>query len=503
MRKFLMASAAILGATVAVQGSAYAQAPTPAPMPVGPPPMGTLVVPNFGKSANDNNNYQAAAIPGAVANPTPGSMVIRLNGKLWTEFGVGGGTGYVNGSQKENADGMGAYFRLYPGVDGMATNGLRWGAQAEIRENFSGNKGVAVNGQAVNSTSVSAGVTAINALNSQTNCCSSLTCAQTLYVRRAFTWVAMDNIGIFRFGLTDGVAGIFDNGITTFQNVGQGLWNGDAPAWVSGNAQPQFPWYSQQGAEYGSVKMVYLSPQFFGIDIGLDFAPNNGNLENGCSAAGQGCPQLTSSAQVNNSVSVTPTDNFRWTNRTDIGARYQGVFGPVAAYAFGDWIHTGVVDYTGPVPAGLPAGSKYTGKMNGVDIGFGGAAITIAGFQFGGSIQGGRQNGVANPAPQGGASGVAWLMGFAYTNGPWTVGAQYYEYDCQGAVALTGISQQHNDAFGVGGNYQVTPGLQAYAEYVYGQVHQGDYNFLSGSPGSTLHNDAHGQALIVGLEVGW
>ena len=31
---------------------------------------------------------------------------------------------------------MGTYFRLYPGVDAMAANGLRYGAQAEIRENF-------------------------------------------------------------------------------------------------------------------------------------------------------------------------------------------------------------------------------------------------------------------------------------------------------------------------------------------------------------------------------
>ena len=30
------------------------------------------------------------------------------------------------------------YFRLYPGVDALATNGLRYGAIVEIRQNFIG-----------------------------------------------------------------------------------------------------------------------------------------------------------------------------------------------------------------------------------------------------------------------------------------------------------------------------------------------------------------------------
>ena len=42
-----------------------------------------------------------------------------------------------------------------------------------------------------------------------------------------------------------------------------------------------FPWLSQQGAEYGSNKIFYLSPQFAGFDFGFDWAPNNGNQESG------------------------------------------------------------------------------------------------------------------------------------------------------------------------------------------------------------------------------
>jgi len=509
MRKYLLAGAAMFGATMAVQGSAYAQTPAPAPAAplLQPPQMGQLITPNFGKSANDNNNYQAVEIPGAVINPTPGSMVIRLNGKIWSEFGVEGSTGDqagLNNGNKLAPYSMDTYLRLYPGVSGMATNGLRWGAQAEIRENFQGQGFIASN--------AATSITATNAQNSSsTTGNSGLTCSQTLYVRRAFVWVAQDQVGIFRLGQGDGPAGIFDNGITTFQNVGAGLWNGDAPGYTNGNSQPTFPWFTQQGAEYGSNKIVYLSPQFFGIDLGGSFAPNNGNgggTYNCGSAATIGCPLLSSSNQVIVSTSgvITPTDNFRERNLAEVGARYQGVLGPTSIYAWGTWIGANHVNYTGPVltPAtvGVP-GSHYNGQVSDVSAGFVGAAVTIAGFQFGGAWQGGHYNNIMAPAPDGAPTAEAYLVGFAYTLGAFTIGGSWYGFDTQGAPALTGISQRHENAFGLGGNWQITPGLQLYSEYIYGTNHQGDFNFVTGSAGSSANNTAKSQAFIVGLLVGW
>jgi predicted porin len=505
MRKYLLAGAAMFGATMAVQGSAYAQAPAPAAPVLAAPPMGTLITPNFGKSANDNNNYQAVAIPGAVVNPTPGSMVIRLNGKIWSEFGVEGSTGDQAGTNNGNKlapYSMDTYLRLYPGVSGMSTNGLRWGAQAEIRENFQGQGFIATPSSSTTS------ITATNAQNSSsTTGNSGLTCSQTLYVRRAFVWIAQDQVGIFRLGQGDGPAGIFDNGITTFQGFGSSGWNGDAPNFTNGNSSPTFPWFSQQGAEYGSNKIVYLSPQFFGVDLGVSFAPNNGNgggAYNCSNASTIGCPLLSSSNQV--SAGGIPTDNFRERNLAEAGARYQGVAGPVSIYGFGTFIGANHVNYTGPAvtPAilGVP-GSKYNGQVTDVSAGFVGAAFTIAGFQFGGAWQGGHYNGVMAPAPNGAPPAEAYLVGAQYTNGPYTIGASWYGFDQQGAVALTGISQRHSNAFAAGANYQITPGLQVYADYVYGTNHQGDYNFVTGSAGSPLHNSAYSQAAVIGLLVGW
>ena len=84
MRKYLLAGVATLGAA-GFAGAAFAQAPAAAPPS---PTEGTiLTAPSGGPSyANNNNNYQAAQLPGPVANPTPGTIVIHINGKVQVDF---------------------------------------------------------------------------------------------------------------------------------------------------------------------------------------------------------------------------------------------------------------------------------------------------------------------------------------------------------------------------------------------------------------------------------
>ena len=81
MRKFLLATVATLG-TGGLTGAAMAQAPTG---PIGAPTQGQVAypaVPAPMAHVNSNNNYQAPALPGAAANPTPGTIVLHLNGKV-------------------------------------------------------------------------------------------------------------------------------------------------------------------------------------------------------------------------------------------------------------------------------------------------------------------------------------------------------------------------------------------------------------------------------------
>jgi hypothetical protein len=55
---------------------------------IGAPTQGQQAWPmaNLTASANNNNNYQAPALPGPLANPTPGTVVIHGNGKVEAEF---------------------------------------------------------------------------------------------------------------------------------------------------------------------------------------------------------------------------------------------------------------------------------------------------------------------------------------------------------------------------------------------------------------------------------
>src|SRR5580698_6746742 len=81
MRKFLLASVAVMGSSVGFAG--YAAAQTAPALPIAPLSGGLVVAPYGATAANNNNNYQAAMLPGPIANPTPGSFVVRLNMANW------------------------------------------------------------------------------------------------------------------------------------------------------------------------------------------------------------------------------------------------------------------------------------------------------------------------------------------------------------------------------------------------------------------------------------
>ena len=58
--------------------------------------------------------------------------------------------------------------------------------------------------------------------------------------------MAGDNWGIVRLGQADGPIGIFDNGVTTFQFLPTGNFNGgDSQSFMPGAVPPTFIWLSQ------------------------------------------------------------------------------------------------------------------------------------------------------------------------------------------------------------------------------------------------------------------
>ena len=493
MRTNLLASAAIMATAAGLASHASAQ--TPSALPPGPLSGTFVTAPYNATAANNNNNYQAAMLPGPFANPTPGSFVVHLNVANWFFLSMEGSSAdHVSASNGGPAGSnfklapynASEYFRIYPGVDAMATNGLRYGAQTEIRENWSS--------QTYNSATPTAG----SALNSSSNPSSAFTCTQTLFVRRAFIYFASDKAGLLRLGQADGVIGIFDNGVTTFQNFDTGGWAGDFFTPVPTNVQPSFPFLSQQGADYGSNKIVYLTPQFAGFDFGLQWTPNNVNGEAPCAAASSACSSLSSSSVIN--------DGDRWMNEYELGARYQGKAGPVAIYAMAGYVGSGHVSDTGAAPAGA-----WNGRFNNISAGEGGVAFTYAGFTVGGHILAGQINNANSTNPQGAPQAIAWLVGAQYANGPFVMGVSYYNYQDQGSPTLTHVSQRYTDALDIGATWNVAPGLYLIAEYSWAQQHQGDFNFVTGNAGTfgggavaqPLENTAQAQVFSVGTRVRW
>lgn len=548
MRRLVLLCATML-CSIALADSSDAQG-----VPAGAPTQGQQAWLPLGASpatVNDNNNSQAATRPGVFANPTPGTIVVHVNGRvnagfasIWSSAdhrdatapaGTAGAPAIIPGTVTANPvtgvptgarvgttvgglpvqsgatslaaalgtngtgpvklapDSLYSYARLYLGADAMATNGLRYGAAIEVRQNFTGQLG----------SNTSSGASGYSSL-------------QTLFVRRAFTYVAGDNWGIVRIGAADGVISLFDNGVTTNQFLITGnLQNGsDLASLAPGNAAVPFFFLSGDGNEYTNVKLVYLSPQFSGFDIGVQWAPNmsngfglsTGNPFNGsltgagigtglsCTVASSGCPTLSSGPGI--------LDGARIMNQTVLGVRYQGQFGGVGVLAYAAYELSDHANYTGDTTAAVlgnsVTGSRFTGRYDGLNFGNGGIALTYGGFMLSGNIIGGRVNGTLALVPQNGVSEIAYMIGAKYIAGPFTVGVAAERGHYQGNVNLTGISQRRAQALDVGMSYAVAPGYQVYAEYQYQNIQQSQFNFITGAIGSTANNSITSQGFVIG-----
>jgi len=460
MRKFLLASAAILGVT----GAANAQvtlnaAPTPA----------------AGGAAPFANTAPA---------PAPGQIVVRLNGAfLWYAGFTGDGDGNIsyytssataptsvtkfattaNNIQVAAKTNQGvsfiSYIRLYPGFDGVAANGLKYGVAAEIRQDVAAVGAGTSNGISGNNPARSA-----------------------LYWRRAYGYIGGDNWGTIRVGSGDGPSNLLSSGK---MYVNGGGWNGDDPSLRVGGVGPSWPFFDV-GSLYITNKVVYLSPQFYGFDAGVSWEPNQNALSqiNGCGSLGLaavGCDRLSTIT----TSSGNSNQQSRRENTMEAFMRYRGTFGGVGISAFGGYIGSGHVG-TNNTPSGWgPTNVQY----NGLSLGLGGGQITYAGFSVGGLIQSGNYNRGWALKPDGAPNATAWLAGWTYTTGPVIFGASYWQMKSAGAyIPRSNTSSGGNDAgntqtergFQTGATYSVAPGMAIYLSYLWGDRQQDGVNLLTG-----------------------
>ena len=125
MRKLLLATVAALGASMGVATVADAQTASPAP--------GTVTVRLNGRF----RFYGAIVQDRDVDNNSSTTSTGTVNAA---------GQGTASGRNKQTNYGFGDYARLFPGFDGVASNGLKYGAALEIRQDNTVAPGGGANG---------------------------------------------------------------------------------------------------------------------------------------------------------------------------------------------------------------------------------------------------------------------------------------------------------------------------------------------------------------------
>jgi hypothetical protein len=304
------------------------------------------------------------------------------------------------------------------------------------------------------------------------------------------------------------VLGLFDNCIFTSQcwDAGSGVLDAGASQQTApSGAVPPFVWLAQAGAEYGNSKIVYLTPQFYGFDFGVQYAPNEGNAFS--DGSGSSPIQSTPCNQAGpNCITVSSgNDPTRWLNQTGVGLRYQRNFGAVDFKTYGFYETAGKENLTttafvAPSPTASPTSLRYD------NLSFYKAGIAVTAFNLTAAVDyiGGAVNGQLAERPTGGVNENAITAGLTYFNGPITLGVTWGVIDSQGDARLTGVSQRHEYEVAFGGTYKLAPGLQLVGEYQYAHRHQGGFDFSQGAPGlNGATRDAQYQGLTFMTVMNW
>jgi predicted porin len=190
-----------------------------------------------------------------------------------------------------------------------------------------------------------------------------------------------------------------------------------------------------------SSKIIYLSPQFFGFDFGVSFAPNGNEGENFLAGGSTAFQRDPNQGSIRNELS---------------GAiRYRGSFGNVGVAAAFSAMTGDAPDVHSQAPVQLQDPNAYQAGLNLSAFG-----VTVGGHYMWGKYAGasfGRQG-----IREGLGNSSNWTLGATYRAGAISVGAFYSlgQRDNGGTLA-----DREQRAIGVGAVYTIAPGLEAFANY--------------------------------------
>jgi len=305
----------------------------------------------------------------------------------------------------------------------------------------------------------------------------------TAVADEAYLELAHPRFGQIRAGDEDGVmGGLMNSGFIT--NLGSG---GVYGVWENFQTRQNGNRTQTGAAQLGdNTKVIYMSPQFFGFDFGVSYAPNGGGF-------GQsGCPSDTATSGCDRAYAFRGATGFAIApaqsggpmarrNEFQVAARYRGSFAGVGVAA--------TVGYIGGGTArDMTEGGQQVRTMNGHDVWQFGAQASYLGVTLGANYQFGDYNFFWGNPVRGDRNGQSLNLGASYTAGPITIGSNFVTHLYEGgsrntfnpltgaltpnSVAAGGAARQRRWAWAVGGNYRLAPGLDLIAEYVYSSVRE-------------------------------
>ena len=314
-------------------------------------------------------------------------------------------------------------------VDGIAANGMRYGAVLELQ---SDNVATGVNTLGTSSGSTAAGNHGGTAVD-----------FDEMYGFVKGTW------GELRFGQEDSAASLMQVRRPSILAMGSDdHWDEFAtnPAGLANTYAP----YLMSGINDGNdaTKIIYLSPQFSGLDFGFSFSPNRN----------EGETQWTGNSTWN-----WQRDFTGLTNEISAALRYRGTFGPVG-------VQTSLVGQWASAGRQAATGAPVVVRQQNVDAYSAGLQLAAYGFKVGGEYTWGKYQG---QAPAGGALNKGldgsshWLVSGVYETGPMAFNVMYGSGTQDNGTSTAGakLEDRTQTYFGIGATYTIAPGMVAFINW--------------------------------------
>jgi outer membrane protein OmpU len=210
-------------------------------------------------------------------------------------------------------------------------------------------------------------------------------------------------------------------GFGFFQHNSSFAWTSSA---MSNNPAMGAATFFTIGGQFQDVNRVnYFTPRFYGLQVGVGYAPKinlavNGLASGGLAGAGPGTGSGICGFNDATTANGCPTNDNSWQDVFDIGANYLNKFGDVTVALFGAWMYASFVPSYNNVAASnanTVTGANLTAWRQWVV----GAQFGIAGFTVGGSI-GWDNNGLGNNYYTGGDNDSRkYAAAIMYETGPW------------------------------------------------------------------------------------